>query len=40
MKEEDLALARILVQESENESPGGSPSPLRKVPVQMKKVFR
>lgn len=35
MKEEDLALARILVQESENESP----TPLRKVTVQ-KKVFR
>lgn len=40
MKEEDLAMARILVQESENESPGGSPSPLRKTPVQLKKVFR
>lgn len=40
MKEEDLALARILVQESENESPGGSPSPLRRTPVQIKKVFR
>lgn len=35
MKEEDLALARILVQESESESP----TPLRKLPVQ-KKVFR
>lgn len=40
MKEEDLALARILVQESENESPNGSPSPLRRTPMQMKKAFR
>lgn len=40
MKEEDLALARILVQESENESSNGSPSPLRRIPMQIKKTFR
>lgn len=35
MNEEDLALARVLV--SESESPGGSPAPLRKTPItQMK----
>lgn len=33
MKEEDLALARVLVLESENDSPYGSPSPLRKTPI-------
>lgn len=33
MKEEDLALARALVAESESESPYGSPSPLRKTPI-------
>lgn len=37
MNEEDLALARVLVLESETESPGGSPAPLRKTPItQMK----
>lgn len=33
MKEEDLAMARVLVLESEAESPGGSPAPLRKTPI-------
>lgn len=33
MKEEDLALARAMVADSESESPYGSPSPLRKTPI-------